>query len=54
VGLDESLAERKRQLHFDMNRVASDLRFQFDEDAAELRRGHGPVMRLAPVGRPTW
>lgn len=54
VGLDESLAERKRQLHFDMQRVAAELRFQFDEDAAELRRGHGPVMRLAPVGRPTW
>ncbi|NCY01710.1 MAG: hypothetical protein EBX36_02085 [Planctomycetia bacterium] len=54
VGLDESLAERKRQLHFDMQRAAAGLRFQFDEDTAALRRGQGPVTRLAPVGRPTW
>lgn len=54
VGLDETLAERKRQLHFDMQRVSAALRFQFDEDAPSLRRGQGPVLRLAPVGRPTW
>lgn len=54
VGLDESLAERKRQLHFDMNRAAAGLKFQFDEDPSDRRRGQGPVTRLAPVGRPTW
>ncbi len=55
VGLDESLAERKRQLHFDMQRVAAELRFQFDDETdPNIRRGQGPVLRLAPVGRPTW
>lgn len=53
-GPDSTWAQHAKNLHFEMQRVESRLRFQYDDDAATKRRGGSPIIRLGAVGRPLW
>lgn len=53
-GPDSTWAQHGKALHFEMQRVTSALRFQYDDEAAGIRRSGSPVIRLSAVGRPLW
>jgi hypothetical protein len=53
-GPDSAWAQQSKALHFEMQRASAALRFQYDDEAAGIRRGGHPVIRLAAVGRPLW
>jgi hypothetical protein len=53
-GLDSSWAQASKDLAFELRGAEARLRFQYDDEAATVRRGGSPVIRLAPTGRPLW
>lgn len=53
-GPDSTWAQQNKQLYFDMRAVEARMKFQYDDQAANVRRGASPVISLSAVGRPLW
>lgn len=54
TGPEGAFVELSKQLYFDSTKAAAAVKLTYDDDTTGLRRGASPIVRLAPVGRPSW